>query len=195
MEPLSETVPEARRSSPFAAHDVQTILERQGWLSPHNSDGIAASADDDAVAAERAAWLAEAAQLLGVQATDHAALERLLEEIFRYDARENLARVENQAVMAREAARLVLRELARLVLDSPDVNSDRYKEIVTALKERTGRRGQELFHPVRLALAGRFGGGEHDRVILLLDRAARLPWAVAVKSCRERILEFCGTID
>jgi len=48
---------------------------------------------------------------------------------------------------------------------------------------------------VRLALAGRAGEGELDRVILLLDGAARLEWAVRVKSCRERILEFCGAID
>ena len=89
----------------------------------------------------------------------------------------------------------MLRELASLVLDSAGVNSDRYKEIVSALKERTGRRGQELFHPVRLALAGRAGEGEFDRVILLLDSAARLAWNVSVKSCRQRILEFCAALD
>jgi hypothetical protein len=52
-----------------------------------------------------------------------------------------------------------------------------------------------LFHPVRLALAGRAGEGEFDRVILLLDGAARLEWSVCVKNCRERILEFCGALD
>jgi len=115
--------------------------------------------------------------------------------VFDYEARELLGRAENQAVMAREGARQVLRELAALVLDSVEVNSERYKEIVAALKERTGRRGQELFHPVRLALAGRAGEGEFDRVVLLLDGAARLPWAVAVKGCRQRMIEFCGALD
>jgi hypothetical protein len=32
-------------------------------------------------------------------------------------------------------------------------------------------------------------------VILLVDAAARLPFAVAVKSVRERILEFCMGLD
>jgi hypothetical protein len=32
-------------------------------------------------------------------------------------------------------------------------------------------------------------------VILLLDNAARLPFAVKVKSARERMLEFCGQLD
>jgi len=193
MEPLSEPAQEVQpdvqkeipRPSAFTLEEVQTIAERRGWLAAGSADDAAATRD----------WFAEAARLLGAQAADGAALEVLLEEVFHYDARESLSRAENQAVMAREGARQVLRELASLILESPEVNSDRYKEIVTTLKERTGRRGQELFHPVRLVLAGRAGEGGHDRVILLLDGAARLPWRQSVKSCRQRILEFCGALD
>jgi hypothetical protein len=187
---LSETRQEARRASPFPPEAVREIAARRGWLL-----GDGTTADQVSAAPARQQWMAEAAQLLGAQSADAAALEALLERVFHYDARENLARPENQAVMAREGARQVLRELASLVLGSDEIGSDRYKEIVAALKERTGRRGQELFHPVRLALAGRAGEGEFDRVILLLDGAARLSWSVPVKGCRERILEFCGAID
>jgi len=56
-------------------------------------------------------------------------------------------------------------------------------------------RGRALFHPIRLALAGRAGEGELDRVILLLDEAASLSFAVPVKTARERILEFCSSLD
>src|SRR5216684_3296790 len=55
--------------------------------------------------------------------------------------------------------------------------------------------GRELFHPIRLALAGRAGEGELDRVILLLDEGAGASFAVRVKSARERILEFCSALD
>ena len=81
------------------------------------------------------------------------------------------------------------------MLDGPEIDSDRFKEIVAALKEKTGRRGPELFQPIRLALAGRAGGGELDRVILLLDEAAKLPFAARVKNTRERMLEFCAALD
>ncbi|HUJ41712.1 MAG TPA: hypothetical protein VLW54_14315 [Candidatus Acidoferrales bacterium] len=190
MTPPSETGQAARRVSAFSPEDVQFIAVRRGWLPSGN-----AAADPDAAVAACRGWMAEAAQLLGAFAADSAALETLLERIFDYDAREVLARPGNQAVMAREGARDVLRELASLVLDSAEVDSDRYKEIVAALKERTGRRGQELFHPVRLALAGSAGEGEFDRVILLLDSAARLVWHVPVKSCRRRLIEFCAAMD
>ena len=195
MEPLSETVQAPRRPSPFTAADVRAIAERRGWLPPVSAGESSTSAAPDAPVPPRDEWLAEAAQLLGVQSADAAALESLLERVFGYDSRVLLARHENQAVMAREGARHVLLELASLVLDSVAVDSERYKEIVAALKERTGRRGQELFHPVRLALAGRAGDGEFDRVILLLDAAARLEWAVPVMGCRQRIIEFCAALD
>ena len=85
--------------------------------------------------------------------------------------------------------------MALLLLDEAPLTSERFKEIVTALKDGMELRGRELFHPTRLALAGRAGEGELDRVILLLDEAAGLSFAVPVKSARERILEFCSALD
>ena len=98
-------------------------------------------------------------------------------------------------VLARYAARDVLRHLALLLLDGAPLTSERFKEIVTALKDRVGIGSREIFHPIRLALTGRAGEGELDRVILLLDEAAAASFAVPVKSARERILEFCAALD
>lgn len=133
--------------------------------------------------------------LLGPHAADTDALAGLLSLIFQYDAQAILATPEAHAVLAREGAREVIRNLAHAVLEGAEADSDRFKEIVTALKEKTGRRGRELFHPLRLALAGRAGEGELDRVILLLDAAAKLPFPVPVKNVRERMLEFCAALD
>jgi len=133
--------------------------------------------------------------MLGSHATDRAALSELLMLVFHYDAGEILSRVENHAVLSRYMAREVIREVALLLLDGRAVDSERFKEIVTKLKDGMDLRGRELFHPIRLALAGRAGEGELDRVILLLDEAAGLPFAVAVKSARARILEFCAALE
>jgi hypothetical protein len=98
-------------------------------------------------------------------------------------------------VLSRYAARDVLRQLALLLLEGAGLDSDRFKEIIAALKDGLDIRGRELFHPIRLALAGRAGEGELDRVILLLDEAAGAGFAVRVKTARERILEFCAGLD
>ncbi len=62
-------------------------------------------------------------------------------------------------------------------------------------KRKLELRGRDLFYPLRLALAGRPGEGELDRVILLLDEAASLPFAIPVKSTRTRIVQFCSALD
>jgi nondiscriminating glutamyl-tRNA synthetase len=168
--------------NPFTAADVVGILRERGWAAGELS-------------AEQVAWCEHAAAMLGAHAADREALAELLGLAFHYDAQEILARVESHAVLSRYAARDVLRQLALLLLEGAALNSDRFKEIITALKEGLDIRGRELFHPLRLALAGRAGEGELDRVILLLDEAAGAAFAVRVKSARERILEFCAALD
>ena len=166
----------------FAGADVAGILLEHGWAGTE-------------LTAEQAPWCEHAAAILGVHAADRDALAELLGLVFHYEAREILGLVQSHAVLSRYAARDVLRQLALLLLDGGALNSDRFKEIVTALKEALDIRGRELFHPIRLALAGRAGEGELDRVILLLDEAAGVGFAVRVKTARERILEFCTALD
>ena len=102
---------------------------------------------------------------------------------------------ENHEVLARSGAREVIRELANRVLEGGDIDSDRFKEIVESMKAAIPYRSRAMFHPIRLALTGRAGEGEFDRVILLLDAAAKLPFAQPVKGTRQRILEFCAALD
>jgi nondiscriminating glutamyl-tRNA synthetase len=166
----------------FTTADVVSILRERGWLAGEASP-------------EQQAWCERAASMLGGHAADRGALADLLGLVFQYDAREIVARVESHVVLSRYAARGVLRQVALMLLDEGPLTSDRFKEIVTELKVGMELRGRELFHPIRLALAGRAGEGELDRVILLLDEAAGLSFAVPVKCARARIIEFCATLD
>jgi nondiscriminating glutamyl-tRNA synthetase len=169
-------------ASVFTAEDVVAVLRERGWLVAGTS-------------AEQQTWCERAAAMLGGHAADRAALADLLGLVFHYDAHEIFSRVESHVVLSRYAAREVLRRVALLLLDGEVLTSERFKEIVTALIDGMELRGRELFHPIRLALAGRAGEGELDRVILLLDEAAALSFIVPVKSARERIVEFCSALD
>ena len=144
---------------------------------------------------EQFAWCERAAALLGPQVSERRSLGDLLQLVFHYDASELLSRVESHSVLARYAARDVLRHLALLLLEGAPLTPERFKEIIGSLKENLGLSSRDIFHPIRLALTGTAGEGELDRVILLLDEAAGLAFAVAVKPARERILEFCVALD
>lgn len=182
-EPSARTE-EPRAQSRFTGDDVARILRDCGWMG--------ASGD---VAESARPWLDRAALLLGPRVDERDELVSLLELVFHYNAREILDSPEAHVVLARAGARTVIRELGREMLGGREIDSDRLKEIFDRVKQRTGYRGRELFHPLRLALAGRAGEGELDRVILLLDAAVRLPFLVKVKGARERMLEFCGQLD
>ena len=168
--------------NPFTADDVVAVLREREWLCGEPSS-------------EQIAWCGRAAALLGAHAANRDALSNLLQLVFQYDAKEILERVESHVVLSRYAARDVVRQVARMLLDGGALTTERFKQIIDELKSSMELRGRELFHPIRLALAGRAGEGEFDRVILLLDDAASLGFAVHVKCARERILEFCASFD
>ena len=177
------------RVSPFHASDVEGILRARRWLTSPNTREL-----ED--------WMRDAADWLGTQAAFHSENSNeqrgrfcgLLSLVFSYDAAELLETRENQAAMAREGARETVRELANRVLQGGEIDSARLREIIDELKQQFGSQGRRIFHPLRLVLAGSTGEGELDRVILLLDRAAKLPFARPVKGTRERMLEFCAAM-
>jgi hypothetical protein len=169
--------------------DVRAILIERGWFSAAPASSSAASSSP----AE--SWIADAAAWLGPYAADRDALAELLSLVFRYDAREIVASPEAHAVLLRDSVRDAIRVLGNEVLAGPAVDSERFAEIVTAVKQRSGASGRPLFHAIRLALAGRAGEGELDRVILLLGTAAAGPGFAPVKTARQRMLEFCAVLD
>jgi glutamyl/glutaminyl-tRNA synthetase len=168
--------------NPYTSEHVLAILREQGWLLAEPSP-------------EHRTFCERTAALLGPFAADQAGLTELLRLVFSYEAAKILQSSEAHAVLSRYAARDVIRLLALFLLDPVPFTSERFKEAVTILKEKLEVRGRDLFHPIRLSLTGRAGEGEFDRVILLVDQAAALEFAVPVKSIRARMLEFCAALD
>jgi glutamyl/glutaminyl-tRNA synthetase len=178
--------------NPFTAEDVAAILRERAWLRDEN-EGLVSGGGFKLDSAPE--WMAEAAALLGPRAENREALARLLTLVFEYDASATLAARECQEVLAREGARQVIRVLATEILKGGFVNSNRLKEIVAAVKTTFPYSSRDIFHPLRVALTGRLGGGELDRVVLLLDCAAQAEGLAPVKTVRARILEFCAALD
>jgi hypothetical protein len=171
----------AAQVNTFSAADVESILRERGWLRLE-TEGFAA-------------WVNDAAALLGPHAADRDALAGLLLLVFEYDARSVIASRDCQEVLARDGSREVIRVLASEIFRGGLVDSARLKEIVTALKTSLPYSSRDIFLALRVALTGRVGDGALDRVVLLLDRAASIDGLSSVKSVRVRILEFCSALD
>jgi nondiscriminating glutamyl-tRNA synthetase len=181
MNPEEPTMAVVATPNLFVGADVEKMLRAREWMAGESSP-------------EQVVWCERAASFLGPHAVDEAALAEMLELIFHYETQELLGRVENHLVLSRVGTREVLRRLALFLLDGEPLNSARFSEIISQMKEGVEIRGRDLFHMVRLALAGRAGGGELDRVILLVDEGAAA-FGERVKTARSRILEFCAALD
>lgn len=109
--------------------------------------------------------------------------------VFRYNASAALAAPDNAETLAGQQAGAVIKAFAAR-MDGGAVTPDRFKAIMNEIKETTGAKGKDLFHPVRIMIIGSHSGPEFDKLIPLLEEGSHLPLPLSVKSMRERVTEF-----
>jgi glutamyl-tRNA synthetase/nondiscriminating glutamyl-tRNA synthetase len=94
-------------------------------------------------------------------------------------------------LLAVDSARTVLGELSgRVRAHSSPVTPEIFKEWLNQIKAATGVKGQELFHPVRIAITGAHSGREFDKLLPLIEDGAQL--GLGFPSVRERVERFVG---
>lgn len=110
--------------------------------------------------------------------------------VFKFDPSAALAAPDNAATLADEKVDSVIKAFADRLNGEPTVTPERFKAIMNEVKDATGAKGKELFHPVRIAIIGSHSGPEFDKLIPVLEQGSSLPLPVPVKSTRERVTEF-----
>jgi glutamyl-tRNA synthetase/nondiscriminating glutamyl-tRNA synthetase len=84
-----------------------------------------------------------------------------------------------------------LRAFAEQVESAPvPLSPEHFKTIMNEVKAKTGAKGKELFHPVRLALTGSHSGPDFDKVIPVFEEGSRLDLPHPVLNVRERMAAF-----
>jgi glutamyl-tRNA synthetase/nondiscriminating glutamyl-tRNA synthetase len=110
--------------------------------------------------------------------------------IFEYDASSFASGEETMHVLEDPGAREVLQVFIPRMLALDAVNYERFREVAKAVQKETGRKGKDLFHPIRVALTGAASGPELEKLIPIFEEGSKLPLARHVKSCAERLREF-----
>lgn len=116
--------------------------------------------------------------------------------IVHYDARAVLETPGIAAEFAGARPRAVVAALAAELAGAEGLDRERFREAVAAVKQNTGARGKELFHPIRVALTGATEGPELDVVVPLIDRGAALhgQGLAPVLACRDRAAAFAAVL-
>jgi glutamyl-tRNA synthetase/nondiscriminating glutamyl-tRNA synthetase len=110
--------------------------------------------------------------------------------IFEYDAQATVRGEETRHVVEDPAAREVLKVFIPRALELSEFTYERFREITKSLQKETGKKGKDLFHPIRVALTGAVSGPELEKLIPSIEEGAKLPLARHVKSIQERLREF-----
>jgi nondiscriminating glutamyl-tRNA synthetase len=114
--------------------------------------------------------------------------------IFEYDAALAASGEETRHVVQDAGPREVLKAFIPKVLEVQDLTYERFRAIAKAVQKETGKKGKELFHPIRVALTGAVSGPELEKLIPIFEEGAKLPLARHVKSVAERLREFAAAV-
>ena len=120
-------------------------------------------------------------------------LEQLPERaslIFNYDAQVVVSAEETRHVAEDVGALEVLKAFIPKVMAETTLTYERFREIVKAVQRESGKKGKDLFHPIRVALTGAVSGPELEKLIPIFEEGSKLPLARHVKSVAERLREF-----
>ncbi|MGH9356006.1 MAG: hypothetical protein ACRD10_07745, partial [Terriglobia bacterium] len=108
--------------------------------------------------------------------------------IFEYDA---LARGEEARRLFDEpGARETLLVFIPKILALDEVSYAQFRVAAKATQEETGKKGRELFHPIRVALTGAASGPELEKLVPIFEEGSKLSLPRHVKSCGERLRDF-----
>ena len=137
------------------------------------------------------AWFSKVVALLQPSVDKLDQLPERAALIFRYDAAAAVNSADNAEVLASPKTSDVLAVFAQQVEGGPSpMTPEAFKGIMNEVKAKTGVKGKDLFHPVRIALTGSHSGPEFDKLIPILEEGSRLELPQHVMNVRERLAAF-----
>jgi glutamyl-tRNA synthetase/nondiscriminating glutamyl-tRNA synthetase len=141
--------------------------------------------------AEVHAWLEKLIALLIPYVNRLDELPEKAKLFFRYEPEAAVSAPDNQALLSSEMGRKVIADfLSEAQSSSNGFSAESFKAVINQVKDRTGAKGKELFHPIRIVITGSHSGPDFDRVIPLVEAGSRLPLPRHVMSVRERVEAF-----
>ena len=117
--------------------------------------------------------------------------------LFAFDARIAINQADVREVLAEPGAREVVRALADELQLAGRLDRESFRAVAARVGQKTGQKGRQLLHPIRVALTGEAGGPELNLAVPAIDRGAQLPATsglAQIIGCRERAAEFAKRI-
>jgi glutamyl-tRNA synthetase/nondiscriminating glutamyl-tRNA synthetase len=114
--------------------------------------------------------------------------------VTEFDAAEALTKSEVREVMHEDGAVAVVSQfLEQISTPGCDIIRD-WKAIISAVRAKTGLKGKQLFHPIRVALTGNVSGPELDKLLPIFEQGSQLLLPKPIENCHKRLSEFVAAL-
>ncbi len=139
------------------------------------------------------AWLGEAVEDLIEGADRFSDLPEKFSPFFDFNLEEMDA--ESREILETECGRKIVTLLSAKIGHTEQFDYDIFASFAKEIKDETGCKGKDLFHPLRIALTARTSGLKLDRFIYLVEEGARLSFPRPIKSCTQRIADVLDFME
>jgi glutamyl-tRNA synthetase len=142
----------------------------------------------DALSDEQWQWLDRAVEAVIEKIDRFADLRRHFRPIFEF-APERMDS-ETKTFLTSECCRKVITRFAGKLSRVERFDYDTFAALAKEIKDETGCKGKDLYHPLRVALTAQESGLELDKLIPLIEAGSNLGLPKPVKNCAERVKEM-----
>lgn len=96
----------------------------------------------------------------------------------------------SRQAMKTECASRVVKSFGEKINQVESFDYDQFSRITKEIKQETGCKGKDLYHPLRVALTARVSGLDLDKFITLIETGYALEFPRPLKSCAQRAAEM-----
>ena len=138
-------------------------------------------------------WLDHAVEAFAEKIDRFSQLPILFSSLFEF----SLSRLDDdaKAILEGRCSNDVIRGFSEKIARVETFDYGEFGRMAKEIKEDTGCKGKELYHPLRVALTAEVSGLELDKFIPLVEEGAQLALPKPIKSCAQRAFETLDYID
>jgi nondiscriminating glutamyl-tRNA synthetase len=142
---------------------------------------------------EHWAWLEQAVEAFAEKVDRFSRLPSFFSGLFEF----SLATLDDDAkeILKERCSLEVIKSFADKIARVENFDYEAFGQMAKKIKEDTGCKGKELYHPLRVALTAKTSGLELDKFIPIVEEGAKLVFPTPMMSCLQRVSETLAYID
>jgi glutamyl-tRNA synthetase len=139
------------------------------------------------------AWLEHAVEAFAEKIDRFSQLPSELSSLFEF----SLVSLDDDAkgILQKKCSFEVIRSFSDKIARVKNFDYEAFGQMAKEIKEATGCKGKDLYHPLRVALTAKTSGLELDKFIPIVEEGTKLVLPNSIKSCAQRVSETLDYIN